>query len=153
MKVAAFALLLAPHIFAQTPAPACEPKPPKFAISRDPAQHPTPSPQNGKAIVYFLGTGAFALDGQWIAAVDRTYSFLELDPGEHHVCVSYPSSLPPFKFHLASAHSLDAKAGGTYYFLAYDNPRAWSDFTLTQLDPDEGARILTSTKFSTSRPK
>ena len=63
-----------------------------------------------------------------------------------------PILLPLIKIDLISAHSLDAKPGQAYYLYAYNDPRA-SDFTLKYLDPDEGARMVSSTTFSTSHPK
>jgi hypothetical protein len=109
--------------------------------------------------MYVLGIGTLGVDGRWVAAINGTYSFVELDPGEHHLCMEFstrypagPIPLPLVKIERASAHSLNAKAGETYYFYTRFNNRG-PDFVLEQLDPDEGARMISSTTFSTSQAK
>jgi hypothetical protein len=92
------------------------------------------------------------------AVQDGTYSRVEIDPGEHHLCSSLATPIPVIfllwkKVHLVSAHSLKAEAGGTYYFQSYGSQRPFGDFTLKQLDPDEGARMVSTAIFSTSHPK
>jgi hypothetical protein len=156
MKTTLIGILMAACAFAQnSPSAECGAASGKFKVSRDKSQHPAPAADSSKAIVYILGTGSFVLDGKWVGAVNGTYSFLELDPGEHHFCAEFTMRVPfPYiKIHRASAHSLDAQPSRTYYFYAYDNPRDYYDFTLKQLDPDEGARIVSATSFSTSHPK
>ena len=162
MKTTLLGVLVAACAFAQNPRPAaCGPTGVKFKVARDKSQHPMPATDSSKAMVYILGNGVFGLDGKWVGAVEGTYSFLELEPGEHHVCAELTVKLPAPVIGLPlakvgpviSAHSLNAQPGRTYYFYAYDNPRAYWDFTLKQLDPDEGVRMVSSTTFSSSHPK
>jgi hypothetical protein len=160
MRMIVIAVLTSACAFGQKPMPvACGPAGIEFKVSKDRSQHPTPVPASGKAAVYLLGEGTIGVDGKWVGAVhDGTYSRLEIDPGEHHLCSEFSTPIPVIfllwkKVHFASAHSLNAEAGGTYYFQSYDTQRPWGDFTLKQLDPDEGARMVFEATFSTSHPK
>jgi len=96
---------------------ACGPLNEKLEVKIDRSQHPTPAPPEGKALVYVVNQEVhdnIGLDGKWAGANERgTYFFVAVDPGEHHLCV-YAT------YHGASwlsLHSLQAKAGDTYYFL------------------------------------
>jgi len=143
---------------------ACGPKGVNFAVSKDKSQHPTPAPETGKARVYLAGDATFAVDGRWIGkSTSTTYFSVLLDPGAHHVCARYAHWLPYYgiiyvwtKVTAYSVHSLDAEAGGVYYFGPQGNPgnpAAIAGFEILQYDSEEGARIVAASKFSTSRPK
>jgi hypothetical protein len=160
VKTIVIAALILACAFGQKPTPAaCVPAGVEFKVSKDRSQHPTPTAADGKAVVYLLGEGTIGVDGKWVAAVhDGTYSLMEIDPGEHHLCSVFSTPIPVIfllwkKVHFASAHSLNAEPGGTYYFQSYGTQRPWGDFTLKQLDPDEGARVVSKAIFSTSHPK
>lgn len=160
MKMIVVAILISACAFGQTPTPAaCGPAGVEFKIAKDKSQHPTPTPANGKAVVYLLGEGTIGLDGKWVGAVhDGDYSELEIDAGEHHLCSALATPIPVIfllwkKMHFASVHSLTAEAGRIYYFQSYGAQRPWGDFTLRQLDPDEGARMVSGATFSTSHPR
>ncbi len=122
-----------------------------FKVTTDKSQHPLPAPEPGKARVFVIGrapTTSIAMDGKWLGAASySTYFFLSLDPGLHHLCAR-AFNWPNLGF---AAHSLDAKAGETYYF-ATRIPRS-EDLELVPLDSDEAALLLSQSKFSTSRPK
>jgi len=96
--------------------------------------------------------GNIGLDGKWAGANDRgTYFFVAVDPGEHHLC-AYATY---FGASWLSLHSLQAKAGDTYYFV----PTAIGDggrggrYALEQLDPDEGTYLVSNARFGTSQHK
>src|SRR5580692_1163038 len=124
MKLAALVAVLACCAFGQDRAiapdvesDACGPREMKLEVKVDRSQHPTPAPPEGKALVYVVNQEVhdnIGLDGKWAGANERnTYFFVAVDPGEHHLCV-YAT------YHGASwlsLHSLQAKAGDTYYFL------------------------------------
>jgi len=69
---------------------ACGPRDNRFKVTADKSQHPAPSPQNGKALIYVVqkddATTRVGADGKWIgAARRRMYFFTSVDPGEHHL--------------------------------------------------------------------
>ena len=69
----------------------CGPQDAKYEVKSDKSQHPTPTPEDGKALIYFVADGhltsVFGFDEKWEGAVDGgRYFFVPIDPGEHHVC-------------------------------------------------------------------
>jgi hypothetical protein len=147
-------LLLSANAIAQSSSAdsACGPAYVAFKVTKDKLQHPTPTPQDGKALVYLYGWGTLALDGKALGAVSQSYSVLEVDPGEHHLCAWAPGGplkgLPLFS---TALHSLNAKSGETYYFDLDTTTRFVLKLNL--VDPDEGKHMVGSLPFSTSRPK
>ena len=93
------------------------------------------------------------LDGAWVGAnKDRSYFFFSVDPGEHQLCTNWQSGV--FKKtadRVGSAASLTADAGTAYYFRVRDDERA--GVRLEQVEPAEGQFLVSSSWFSTSRPK
>jgi len=93
---------------------------------------PDASPEAGKARIYFfhqigntnehkysLGMPTFpiALDGKWVGAVhDNSYLFVDVAPGEHHVCVILQKVRKdtPARLELMP---IEAEAGKSYYLL------------------------------------
>jgi hypothetical protein len=77
---------------------------------------------SGRAVVYLLGEGTIGVDGKSVGAVhDGTYSVLEMGAGEHLLCSAFSTPIPVIfllwkKVYFASAHPLNAEAGGTDYF-------------------------------------
>lgn len=146
---------------------ACGPRDVAFKILRDDTQHPTPAPGAGKAMLYVFGSGygfgskrLLGMDGNWLGAVGSglNYFAIEIDPGTHHFCAQSsartgPITLPfVFKVNDIAFHSLDAKAGETYYVnLQLMGSNARLRFRL--LDPDQGKFLLSRSRFSTSQPK
>src|SRR6516165_5960776 len=102
----------------------CGPQDAKFKVRSDESQHPTPAPEDGKALIYVVADGhlttLFGFDEKWVGAVDggikgTTYFFVPIDPGEHHVCAMLQSVLPR-SVPRVYVHSLKAEPAGTYYF-------------------------------------
>lgn len=69
----------------------CGPQDVKYEVKTDESQHPAPTPEDGKALIYFVADGhltsIFGFDEKWEGAVDGgRYFFVSIEPGEHHVC-------------------------------------------------------------------
>lgn len=136
----------------------CGPQGQKFEVKSDESQHPAPTPEEGKAVIYFIAQGpgsVFGVDGKWVGAVNNGgYFFAPIEPGEHHLCARKQSRLPPGGG--VSVHSLRAEPGGIYYFRArmlQIVQVGYFPFDLDQLDSDTGRLLVSWSKFSTSHPK
>ena len=136
----------------------CGPQDMKYEVKSDESQHPTPTPENGKALIYVVADGhltsIFGFDEKWVGAVNGgRYFFVPIDPGEHHVCAMLQSFLPE-RGPRVSVHSLKAEPGGTYYFRTrMVGISTGFVLQLDQLDSDEGRWFVAWSKFSTSHPK
>ena len=141
---------------------ACGPRDVKFEVRADESQHPTPTPENGKALIYVVKEdrissrfgSRFGLDGKWVGALKgRTYFFVSIDPGEHHLCAIGQIGVAT----RVSLRELKAEAGMTYYFVPHIVGEAVyaidSEFDLSQVDPDEGKDLVARAKFSASHPR
>ena len=63
-------------------------------------------------------TTRVGLDGNWVGAnTGRAYLAFEVEPGEHHLCVDWQSSLER-RQRLGGAAVLKAEAGKTYFYRA-----------------------------------
>ncbi len=82
MKTLILAVLLWRPAMAQgvTPDGVCGPAGASFTVTRDRTQHPMPAPEDGKALVYVIGSsrfpgwgfwGTLAVDGKWVGAVSH----------------------------------------------------------------------------------
>jgi len=140
----------------------CGPQNVKYEVKTDESQHPTPAPQDAKALIYFIADGRlttpFGFDEQWAGAVDGGgYFFVPIDPGEHHVCAMLQSFLTQevlTRLPRVSVHSLKAAPGGTYYFRTrMVEISTGFVLQLEQLDSDEGRWFVASSKFTTSHVK
>ena len=135
----------------------CGPQHAKFEVKSDESQHPAPTPEDGKALIYFVADGhltsVFGVDGKWVGAVNGgRYFFVSIDPGEHHICAMLQSFLPE-RGPRVSVHSLKAEPGSSYYFRA--RMAGISTGFVLQLEPldlDEGRWFVAWSKFSTSHP-
>lgn len=140
----------------------CGPQAAKFDVKSDASQHPTPTPENGKALIYVVADGhlstVFGFDEKWVGAVNggingTTYFFMPIDPGDHHVCAMLQSALP-HRGPRVSVHSLRAESGGIYYFRTrLVGISTGFVLQLDQLDSDQGRWFVAWSKFSTSHPK
>jgi len=140
----------------------CGPQNVKYEVKTDESQHPTPTPEDGKALIYVVADGhltsIFGFDEMWVGAVNGginggRYFFVSIEPGEHHVCAMLQSFLPE-RGPRVSVHSLKAEPGGTYYFRTrMVGISTGFVLQLDQLDPDEGRWFVAWSKFSTSHPK
>jgi hypothetical protein len=170
-------LLVASPAFAQDQAAearvaaGCGPASVEFSVKTNKAQHPAPQPESGKALVYILEevktddlgfkiggvTMRLGLDGSWIGATSsQSYLFFPVDPGDHHLCANWQSSLGS-RSKLGSALSLTAEAGKVYFFRAKvyaitdrDHPLGMK---LEAIDPAEAQFLISSFALSTSHPK
>src|SRR6516225_6869439 len=102
----------------------CGPQDAKFEVKTDESQHPTPTPEDGKALIYVVADGhlttIFGFDEKWVGAVSSgisgtTYFFVPIDPGEHHVCAMLQSVLQ-HRGPRVYVHLLKAEPGRIYYF-------------------------------------
>jgi len=140
----------------------CGPQDVKYEVKTDESQHPTPTPEDGKALIYVVADGhltsIFGFDEMWVGAVDGgRYFFVPIEPGEHHLCAMLQSSLTERVLTWlprVSVHSLKAEPGGTYYFRTR-MVRISTGFVLQldQLDPDEGRWFVAWSRFSTLHHK
>ena len=158
----------APEGDATAAAPGCGPANIKFAVKSDSSNHPVSKPEEGKALVYFIQddqyffsrprpTVKWGVDGNWVGATQsNAYFAFSVDPGEHHLCSEWQTSVGPFAGHQASATHFVAKAGRVYYFVAQDlfqkdtQPAA---VRLTPFESDEALLLMSKFSFSTSQPK
>jgi hypothetical protein len=116
--------------FAKTVLPdACGDVKTKFEISEKKDQPPPAGPEDGKALLVFVGTVPtshfaslppirYGLDGQWAGATkEKSYFAVSVAPGLHHVCAAIRGGM---SLHLNNAVPLDVtvEAGKTYYFEA-----------------------------------
>ena len=74
----------------------CGPQNEKYEVKTDESQHPEPTPEDGKALIYFVADGhltsVFGFDEKWEGAVDGgRYFFVPIEPGEHHICAMLQS--------------------------------------------------------------
>ena len=133
---------------------ACGPRAVHFKVTADKSGHPTPIPENGEALIYVVqkdsATTRVGADGKWIGAARRgTYFFASIDPGEHHLCAIGRIGL----WSHVSLRELKAKPGETYYFVAGGGELLADEFTLNQVDADEGRHLVAFAHLSAFRPK
>jgi len=168
MKTIAAVLLLSCYALGQNKTAvtaaeaACGPHDVNFEVKADASQHPTPTPENGTALVYVVQedgiTGRLGVDGKWVGANrGRTYFFVPIDPGEHHLCATARGIGPALRYPRVALRQLRAEAGMTYYLV----PQVVGElvyaidakFDLIQVDPDQGKALVARAKFSTCHPK
>jgi hypothetical protein len=146
----------------------CGPEEVEFDVKTDKTQHAAPQPQAGKALVVVLEqeksdvgfkigavTTRIGLDGAWVGANHgSSYLAFPVDPGDHRICAEWQSTFKRLS-KLASAASLTAEAGQTYFFetrvdeRTHDRPAVRID----PLDPAEAQILLASSSLSFSHPK
>ncbi len=148
-------------------APGCGEPETRFEVKTDKGQHPA-QPSAGKALVYFIEDdsdfGSFpkpttraGLDGAWVGATHgNSYFYFSVDPGVHHLCASWQSTVIVGQGHKAAAAHFTAEAGAVYYF---EVKNTWwrengsAGISLNSLDSDEGQLLANKFSFSTSKPK
>jgi hypothetical protein len=171
MKVLLALILFARPCLAQTNVPptnpeaACGANDVEFSVKPDPRGENPPAPDPGKALVYFVETQKIddlvgnitvkiALDGAWVGASQGdSHFFVTAEPGEHHLCASWQSSLASRQ--QVSLHNLTAEAGKTYYFRIriVGDGRAPYSFDLVRLNSDEAQLLIARSPYSVSRAK
>ena len=133
---------------------ACGPRSIGFKVDADKSQHPTPSPDDGKALIYVIqkddASTRFGADGKWLGALRRrTYLVASVDPGEQHLCAIGRIGV----WSHVSLHELNAKAGETYYFVTEYGQLIPDQFALHPVDPDQGKYLVAWAHLSAFRPK
>jgi hypothetical protein len=133
---------------------ACGPRDIGFKIVADKSQHPTPVPENGKALIYVVqkddATTRVAANGTWLGAIRRrTYFSASIDPGEHHLCAIGRIGV----WSHVSVRELNARPGETYYFVTEYGELVPDLFTLHPVDADQGKWLVAWAHLSAFRPK
>lgn len=143
----------------------------KFEVTAKTSNTPPAPPDPGKAQLVLIenenhmigpfmhATIRFGLDGAWVGAnSDNSYFVVPVEPGVHHVCVSWQSSLKMLKKSIDVA-SFTAEAGKVYYFAANvkvvptGNNAANIDFDLSQMDEDARQYRVKAWKVAKATPK
>jgi hypothetical protein len=139
----------------------------KFDVRTEKEQHST-QPEAGKALVYFLQddsdfnsrprpTTRMGIDGTWVGATQsNSYFYFSVDPGVHHLCASWQTTVVLGQGHKTAAAHFTAEANGVYYFEVKDT--WWRDggsagIHLKPLDSDEGQLMASKFSVSISQPK
>ena len=168
MKVLLAALLLSCLAFAQDQTAisaaeaACGPKTTKFEVTPDTTQHPTPTADSGKALVYVVQDfgqyqcqgcviSKVGLDGEWAGAnKGNSYIFFTVEPGEHHLCLNWQSRLE-LRSRAFAVADLTAEVGRTYYFRArtFSGQRGIEvSFDLDPINGDQGKLLVAESAYS-----
>jgi hypothetical protein len=95
------------------------------------------------------------LDGSWQGANHGdSFLLLSVDPGEHHICVDWQSSLRALA-KAGSAVTLTAEVGKTYYLRATVDTRQKypASVVLEAVDPAEGQLLISKSSLSKSHPR
>ncbi|MGD0790976.1 MAG: hypothetical protein ABR920_04325 [Terriglobales bacterium] len=139
----------------------------KFDVKTEEGQPAPAGPAEGKAQIVFIenenqmigafmyATVRFGMDGAWVGAnYGNSYFALTVDPGVHHLCASWQSSLGRLKKNV-DLTSFTAEPGQVYYFAAQVTVASRDSmiFGLSQLNEDEGKYRVKLSKLSTSKPK
>jgi len=123
----------------------CGPQDVKYEVKFDDSQHPTPTPEDGKALIYVVADGdltsVFGVDEKWEGAVKGgrapstgAYFFVPTEPGEHHVCAMLQSSHP-----LLPGFGVPGGVG------AFIEGRAWCDLLFQDSHGGDQYRVRSST--------
>jgi hypothetical protein len=156
---------------------ACGPSNVRFAIKSDAAPLP---PQPARRVLIYLIQDSIqssekrfltvtdkmriGVDGKWVGATqNQTYLSFVVDPGVHHLCVSYQGE-EDTRFSSRGEfgpqdgiilHRMNLEAGSTYYFrIRYAMNGTDNGLTLLdEVDEDEGRFLVQTTPHATSRPK
>ncbi|HKD79620.1 MAG TPA: hypothetical protein VKH81_07995 [Candidatus Angelobacter sp.] len=175
MKALFAVVLLACAAFAQDDAAvakartACGPDNIFFDVKTSETSHAPATPEAGKALVFVIHQvytpnnceggdecGILArvgMDGSWAGAMyGASYLYLNVEPGEHHLCTNWQSIFASRSSH-AALTSFTAEAGHIYYF----RMRLFGDraliMDLDQINSDEGKYLLASYQESESRAR
>jgi hypothetical protein len=107
----------------------------------------------------------FGMDGAWVGATKGdSYFFVDVDPGEHHLCADWQSAFGRLKKMVGMADFV-AEAGKTYYFEARvkikehnygTGPGSSSevdrDLAFAQASDDEGRYRVKASSLATATP-
>ena len=169
-------LFTSPSLTAQSPTPdnplaSCGDSNVSFNVSRGPVGTQS-KPAPGKALVYIVQVSdlhdrgkigrpliRLAMDGRWVGATQGfTYLSASVDPGTHHLCSRWQSSLARFSDQV-SLNNFEAVAGKIYYFRLQIGYEAGTDggqpamIDLQPVSDDEGLLLVSKAAQSMSTPK
>jgi hypothetical protein len=147
----------------------CGPSGVQYDVKSDKTPQPIASPESGKAALYVIQyekrdveafhigavTTRVGLDGAWQGANHgQSYLLVPVDPGEHHLCVDWQSSLEE-QSKQGSAVTLTAEAGRVYYFRATVEQREKHPpaILLEAVDPAQGQFLISTSSLSKSHAK
>ena len=135
----------------------------KFDVKTEKSKTAPLPPAAGKAQIVFIenenqmigpfmyATVRFGLDGIWAGANNNnSYFTVTVDPGVHHLCASWQSTLRMLKKSIDVA-SFTAEPANVKVIPTGDNSATY-DFGLSQLDDDEGQYRVKAWKLATSTP-
>jgi hypothetical protein len=147
----------------------CGPDNVKFEAKKDKNAHPLPTPDAGKAVVYLIGDTVsdtakgigmpvtrIGIDGKWVAASAMgSYITLQVDPGDHRLCISYQLVIKKTQSKLSAATSFTAVAAQTYYFRTVSPPAPPPNepIDIVPMDPAEALVMIAKTGYSTFTQK
>ena len=100
-------------------------------------------------------TTRVGLDGTWQGANHgQSYLLVPVDPGEHHLCVDWQSSVEE-RSKQGSAVTLTAETGKVYYFRATVEQRETHPpaIVLEAVDPAQGQFLISTSSLSKSHAK
>lgn len=180
MRTVFVVIFLASSAFAQNPdrvphaPPTCGPLNAEFQTKTDYSRSADVQPESGKALVYVVEdqkfhaakevTARIGLDGAWVGATHgESYIFFPVDPGEHHLCADWRSTLLS-NGRRVSLFAFTAEAGKVYYFRArtMGGPSSMLDrssldesasLDLEPVNDDEGKLLVSNSPYSASHPK
>lgn len=150
----------------------------KFSVKTEKSKATPAPPAEGKARIVFvenenqmIGLGMYAtvrygLDGNWAGANhSNSYFIVDVDPGVHHLCANWQSSLHMFNKGV-DAVSITVESGKIYYFAANvtaESTRGYDtaghggglqySFDFSQLTDDEGKYRVKAWKLATWKSK
>lgn len=169
-------VLFAAPVFAQDSsatalaAAGCGPADIKFEAKTDRNAHPIATPDTGKAMVYLIGDTwsdnvavhigtpptRIGVDGTWVSANGyKSYSFFQVDPGNHRLCTDSQVIIKSVQKQTTAAMSFTAEAGQSYYFRTITPVGAASneEVKIVPIDPAEALVMISRTAHSTFQQK
>ena len=180
MKAAFVVIFLASFAFPQNPdrvphaQPACGALNVEFQTKTNYNQSPPFQPESGRSLVYVAEdqkfqparevTARVGVDGAWAGATrGNSYIFFSVDPGEHHLCADWRSSLLSAGRRV-SLFGFTAEPGKVYYFRVRTmggpssmlDRSSWDESATLDLDlinADEGKLLVSTSPYSDSHPK
>ncbi len=137
-----------------------------MTVKLDPAPHTPQQPDTGKALIYFIQdigipplyrpdwTTRAGIDGKWVGANQgNSYFFVPVDPGEHHLCVSYQWRFSPFsRLSTVELAHLSAEAGKSYFYRVtiIHSEGGPVSLILNLVDSDEGKHVVSTDPLATA---
>jgi hypothetical protein len=129
-----------------------------LAVTLDNSRHTVAQPVPGKALIYFIQdiglpalfrpdwTTKAGIDGKWVGANQRnSYFSVPVDPGVHHLCVSYQWRFSPFsRLSTVELAHLTAEAGKSYFYRVtiIHSDGGPVSLILNPVDSDEGKYLV-----------